>query len=360
MTLKKSLLWLFALMVIIILVISLGWDDIRSALLRVHPMILIGLLVLQTATILAVSFQWRYLLKKTNRPVSLLLTLLINLAGNFIESVTPSVKLGGEAAKVIYYHKYTGLGYDRLTGIMLALKLFSLLPFVVFSALALLLAITVFELPAITLIAFVLLFVVVFMLSLIYYKSSEIDGAVYKKDMPSDNLFPSSRSNISGKINFLLSLIFNKIEKGKRFIRRSTVFARNLTTIKDIYLLVAVSSLVWVLYPVKVFIITRMLDLNVTFLSVIIITFTAYLVSMAPILPGGLGSFEGTMTLMFSLMGFTPAQGMAVALLSRLVTFWFPLLWSGCAAGYLVIYKPRATSIEAGDPVPARGKIYNT
>ena len=53
--------------------------------------------------------------------------------------------------------------------------------------------------------------------------------------------------------------------------------------------------------------------------------FVAYLVSMLPLFSGGLGSFEGSMALLLLLGGITPAEGLAAALLSRVITYWFPL-----------------------------------
>jgi len=116
--------------------------------------------------------------------------------------------------------------------------------------------------------------------------------------------------------------------------------------------LIAVSALIWLLYPVKVFLVTGMLDLKISVPAVAIITFTAYLVSMIPLLPGGLGSYEGTVVLMFAFFGIGPAEGLAVALISRLITFWIPLFWSAASAFYLAVYKPPArqnSTLQADD-----------
>jgi hypothetical protein len=92
-----------------------------------------------------------------------------------------------------------------------------------------------------------------------------------------------------------------------------------------------------------------MLSLEVGLFSVAVITYTAYLISMVPLLPGGLGSFEATMVMMFSLYGLNPAEGLAVALISRLVTYWFPLGLSAFAAVFLTLGKAVKSKRNLGE-----------
>lgn len=109
--------------------------------------------------------------------------------------------------------------------------------------------------------------------------------------------------------------------------------------------MILVSALVWALYPAKVYVVTRMLGVEVDAFFIITATFIPYLISMLPLLPGGLGSFEGSMALLFAAQGATVAEGLAVALLTRTATFWLPLLMSTIAAAYLF-----ATHVQPGSP----------
>lgn len=79
-----------------------------------------------------------------------------------------------------------------------------------------------------------------------------------------------------------------------------------------------------------------MLNFDVGIVAIAVITYTAYLVSLFPLLPGGLGSFEGTMALMFASYGeIFFAEALAIALVARFVTYWFPLLLSALLTAYL-------------------------
>ena len=129
---------------------------------------------------------------------------------------------------------------------------------------------------------------------------------------------------------------------------------RSLMGKRDWYFMLLFSLLVWLLYPVKVFFVAAMLGIDVGHLTSAVSTYTAYLVSMLPLLPGGLGTFEGSMAIMFSIGGFDLATGIAIALLSRCITFWFPLIFSAGAAICLSleghIYFKGAEACKTGNP----------
>ena len=100
--------------------------------------------------------------------------------------------------------------------------------------------------------------------------------------------------------------------------------------------LFAIAFTVWALYPVKVYLVARMLGYNLNQVVVIISTYTAYLVSMVPLLPGGLATFEGTMALVLSSEGIASYEAFSIALTTRLITFWIPLVISGFVTIYYI------------------------
>ena len=66
------------------------------------------------------------------------------------------------------------------------------------------------------------------------------------------------------------------------------------------------------------------------------VTFISYFAAMIPILPGGLGTFEGTMSGLLLVYGLTPEEAVAVSLVFRFVTFWFVVLLS---AAVILLWK---------------------
>ncbi len=345
LTLKNLLLWIIGIIVLTAAVFILGLEEISASIRQVNPVTFVFLVLLQVLTLLAAAIQWQFLLKKSQRKLSLGLVLAINLAGNYVESVTPAVKLGGEAAKVYLFRQHSSLEYDRLAGILLALKYYSMLPFfclvVIFTGSAFL----NYSMPRPALGAFAFLLLFFTAIALLYYRAGDKSVPVSAVQGPERVLPGNNIIKKMCKLEGSLLVLKNKAGKLTAFVNRAALFSRSIANRPERISLISISTAVWIAYPLKVYLVARMLELEIGFFPVAIITFTAYMVSMVPLLPGGLGSFEATMALMFSLNGFNPAEGLTVALLSRLVTYWFPLLLSAFAAAYLAYI--RETNLKA-------------
>ena len=224
------------------------------------------------------------------------------------------------------------------------------------SALSVTLAVLYFDFPAISLYAFAFLAAFFMGVAALYYKKNSNSAVVKGPAETSEKNTDTDAGKIPSIIARLTFKLVHAVSRIPAFLNRASSNSRNLTTFSEGAFLITVSTLIWLLYPLKVFLVTGMLDLNISLRAVAIITFTAYLVSMVPLLPGGLGSYEGTMVLMFSFFGIAPAEGLAAALISRLITFWIPLLWSALGALYLVVYKPPAETSSTTETGNNRAK----
>jgi uncharacterized protein (TIRG00374 family) len=116
------------------------------------------------------------------------------------------------------------------------------------------------------------------------------------------------------------------------------VLAEHLSSVrkqkKAFAALVLLSYVIWLLYPVKMFIITMQFAPSISLFYVSAIAFVAYMVAMLPIFPGGLGGFEGTMTGLLLIAGFAINDAAVITVLFRFVTFWFVLLLSLMYVGF--------------------------
>ncbi len=323
--LRHPLLWIAGVSSILAIVLYFGWQEIAQAFRQADPLIMLGLALLQIITLGMAAYQWRFLLHKLGRRLSFLRVFSIHLAGGFVESVTPSVKLGGEAVKLFLFRQATALPHRELAGAMLAHKYLSLFPFVLLCAPFIILAALRQEVPAPVYVAFMALaavFALIFWLLHCRPERRMTDGPIHSvPPTRSRRPFATLASKIHGMTSFL--------NDGARHSRALTVSAERGG-------LLLISLLIWGLYPAKVYVVTLMLGYDINFLYVALATYTAYLVSMLPLFPGGLGSFEGSMALMLSLGGISPAEGLAVALLARIITYWFPLVFSAAASGALL------------------------
>ncbi|MEJ6952480.1 lysylphosphatidylglycerol synthase transmembrane domain-containing protein [Natronospora cellulosivora (SeqCode)] len=309
---KKTILWFIGIWIITILIINSGWSEIKNSIMNINPPILLALALLQLFTLALTAYQWFFLLSKKSKNLSYLRILLINLSASFVESVTPSSKLGGEAAKVYLLRKETSLSYQSLATIVMTHKYFSLLPFIILCMLALIISSFSFVLPTIVYISFLAFFFLFIMIFYIFSKA----GSLIDKD--SDNK------------------IFNKITGFIVFIQRAISQSRKVLAPNEAIFLFLISLLVWILYPVKLYIISLALGFELSFVFITVVTYTAYLISILPLTPGGLGTFEGSAAFIFSLNAYLFAEGMAAALMLRLITFWFPLILQSIATAYFL------------------------
>ena len=326
MGIKNSFFWVVGILALTACVLVLGWEEIKELLWQVNPNTLILLCLLQVGTLALTAYKWHFLLAKIAPGYSFGRVFAVYLGGDFVESVTPAVKLGGEAARVYLFRRLTALPYTQLAGVLLAHKYISLLPFILICIFFLIMSLIRFELPPLFLLSFIALtglFAVVALL-MRKHRITKVENPVTKMD----NLL---------SLKVPLSVWQKKWQAARIFLQGASRQARTLVSFREQFWLVLISLLVWALYPVKVYLVTGMLGLDVEMLTVAIATYTAYMVSMIPLAPGGLGTFEGSMALIFNLSGLSPVSGLAVALLSRLVTYWFSLLLSAVASASLAL-----------------------
>ncbi|SDZ16821.1 lysylphosphatidylglycerol synthase transmembrane domain-containing protein [Tindallia californiensis] len=323
---KKTLLLILGVVLCIGLMLMLGWEDVYEVISRITFLQLFWLTMLQLGTLFATSYLLHYLLKQKSPKVSLGSVFGINLAGAFVESVTPSVKLGGEALKVYLMQKETGLEYTQLTAITFLSKFFSMMPFLLISLATLIVAFFSIDLPLFVYLAFLgfLLFLGCFFL---FFNLQTIHARATPKGTFKDiKTYPP-----------FFEKIIKKIKKAYHFMIETSQHSK--TIIKDTrkrVFLFSIAFMVWALYPVKVYLVARMLGYNLNQVVVIISTYTAYLVSMIPLLPGGLATFEGTMALVLSSEGIASYEALSIALTTRVITFWIPLMISGCVTIYYI------------------------
>lgn len=336
MRVKQPLLWVAGIFAIVFFVIFLGWEEIALALHRADSKTMASLALLQVATLGMTAYQWHFLLRKMGQQLTFFRVFGIYLAGGFVESVTPSVKLGGEAAKLYLFRRSTSLSHRQLAGAFLAHKYISLFPFVILCAPFITIAALRREIPVLAYLSFAALGIFWGLIFWLLHRRPQDDL--------SQNKPPERAQNLDGSLSFfrsnkILSLAADKLNKLISFLNDAARHSRLLTISAERGGLLFISFLVWGLYPVKVYLVTSMLGYEVAFGAVALATYTAYLVSMLPLFPGGLGTFEGTMALMLSLGGISPAEGLAAALLTRSITYWFPLFLSaGVTAGLLWKY----------------------
>lgn len=85
---------------------------------------------------------------------------------------------------------------------------------------------------------------------------------------------------------------------------------------------------IWSFFAVKAYLVVIFLGVPLSFIEIAVVTYLTYMVGMLPLLPGGLGSFEGSMVFFVAPLGVSVSSGFTLAIVLRFVTFWFVFLIS--------------------------------
>lgn len=350
---RKYLLWLVGIVLLVGLTVAAGWGELVSALRRGSVLVLLGLCVVQVLTLGVVAYQWQYLLDRAGTPVTFRLAAVVTLAGTFVESATPSSKLGGMAATVYLFERTTEAAYDTLSSVLFAQKYVSLPPLAVLSVATVGVAVTRVDVAVSSgayaaVAGFVAVVALLSVLLAIARRRSgggrqpgKGDGPVAEESPAIDDaVAPDGTGTEAGRL-----------ERGIETLRSVLKETGGLLDRRGRYWLYGLAFLLWVVYPLKIYVVAIMLGVDAGVTVAFLGTYLAYLVSLAPISPGGTGTFEGTLALVYVAGGVPFADGLSIALLGRLVTFWFPLVLSAATT---------ATLLTVDDAVPSLQGVADT
>ncbi|WP_146049298.1 flippase-like domain-containing protein [Alkalispirochaeta sphaeroplastigenens] len=275
----------------------------------VSPGAMVLLLLLQVLVLGVLCFQWSLLLaaRAPSGRAPWLSVVPPYLAGAFVESVTPSAKLGGGITRGILFQRRFGIS-SRDVALVIGLQ-----------AAVMILGAALVLVPA-----------------GIFFGGAALEILGEGARVPSLPS-PHGRSLLPGGIAFFLMaalagvILFSKRSWLQRRGQGSAFSRRRLAVAT------ALAAAVWALYPLKVFCAAWALGVPLAFSVTLVATFTAYLAGLLPLTPGGLGSYEAVMTLVLARSGVPLDRALAVTMLSRVVSFWWPLALSSLAAAVLLV-----------------------
>lgn len=283
-------------------------------------MLLIVACLLQIVTIVLINFQWYSLSRQLGEKIAFRKLFYINMMGTFVESITPSVKAGGEATKVMLLKREIGFSTGKSAALVMLQKIISITIFLVLNIVSMIwFSFSVKDVGAnINSILFSCFILIAIIIGLIFFTLSPGRLGKLLKIIP-------LKSTTKEKLNGGIEMFTETIKQ----------FALNK---KGIYKQVGLSIFIWSFFALKAYFIARSLDINISFVAMAVVTYLTYMVGMLPLLPGGIGTFEGSMILLLIPMGVEASNGMALALTLRFVTFWFVFIFSGIYLGcsYLV------------------------
>jgi len=323
--LKK--IWYGILLLLLIFVVT--QLDVRALLssLSAIPLIIFALMIaLQVVSQLLVNLQWYKVAKFSDAKISFRNMFHINCQGAVIDSITPGVKVGGEVTRAVQISRIGNCSGEQAAAVVAVQKLFSLSAFFFINLFAV--GFILSDIPSLqtgglhfvvygVLILFLLLFAF-----LLIFPQKALHFFTRNNDVPRKKVLTKLRKFVKTMLCGLLHL---------------------RQTSKTWVLLLVLSFFIWILYPLKMYLITMHMYPGTSFVFLGAVTFIAYMVAMIPIFPGGIGGFEGTMAGLFIAGGFASSDAVAIAIAFRFFTFWLVMLMSLGFLGVEKIFKTGRT-----------------
>lgn len=265
--------------------------------------------MIQVISQLLVNYQWCRIGKIMGGEYNFFRMLYVNARGMIIEAITPGVKVGGEVTRALLLKnelKYTAQEAATLVTIqkMVSSSSFFLINLFAFTHLSR--EIKYFQGSLVQAIVYFFLIVLFGFLLAMFTLTSLLEDKI-------KNIVPKHRWTVIIQ-TFILTLLFN---------------IRLLKNVKgEVFKQFLLSLSIWVLFPVKMIMLVHLFTANYDWVLLAEITFISYMVGMIPLLPGGVGSFEATMTSLLIILNINSNDALVITLLFRFITFWFVILIS--------------------------------
>lgn len=244
---------------------------------------LIIMAILQLLTIVLLAWQNKLIIQKQNVSFRFFQSLHMQLLGTFFDVVTPMMKVGGEVVKMRYIEKTTQCPKSSCLSMILIGKILSLISLIFLTLLF------GYELISRVTIGWLVgLFLIIATVVFICLKSEKVRGFA--------------------------------IEIKKQWVKLGGLMFIRLMTI---------NSFVWMLFPLKLWVLGLYYDLSISYIQLIGITLFSYFIGNLPITPGGMGTFEAALVFGLTSHKTNYATAIEIALLFRLITYYGVFIVSG-------------------------------
>ncbi|NLM76075.1 MAG: flippase-like domain-containing protein [Clostridiaceae bacterium] len=310
----KKFIWILLFILLSVTFWKFDFSGFIISIRQVSPLAFTALLMVQVISQLLVNYQWCRIGKVMGRDHNFFKMLYVNARGSIVESVTPGVKVGGEVTRAILLKnemKYSTQEAAILVTIQKMVSFFSFFVINLFAFAHISGRIEGFQSGIIKAVVYFLLLALIGSLIFIFKFTSLLENKI-------GNTFPKHRRTAAFK-RFMITLLSNiKVLKSIR---------------GEMYRQLLLSFGIWILYPVKMILLVRLFSTGFDWIFLTGATFVSYMMGMLPLLPGGLGSFEATMTSLLIVMQINSNDALAITLLFRFITFWFVIIISLLYAG---------------------------
>ncbi|WP_406533659.1 UPF0104 family protein [Methanobrevibacter sp.] len=311
---KTVILLIVSVLVLLGMLYFVGIDEVIAAL-KMADLNLIALAIgAQVFTYFLYTWRWKILNKIAGIDASFKKLLPMVLVGLAVNNITPSGRGGGEPVRAYLLFRDTeGSTFDETFAAVVADRALDTFPFVLLAAITISSMALFFDFDIWLLAVMVLAVVVILMLlfAIIYMCINpgfgmRVEGWIlalvrrfYKKN--SESVENSIHDAIVGFQHTMIVLMSNR--KG---------LAYTLT----------LSFAIWIFEILRVYLVFLAFGADINLIVIGEVFIVSCLVGMIPLLPGGLGTVDGLMILLYSAAGIPASVSAAATVIERLISFW--------------------------------------
>lgn len=315
---KPFLLLAIGLAIMAVFIYFIGVDQIWNSL-KVANLIFIGLaIVVQAIVYFLFNLRWKIINNTLDINMGFFKLLPMLMVGLAVNNITPSGRGGGEPVRAYILSKSTEKPFESALATVVSDRALDAFPFLILSVFTVAYLIMYFNLsPFLTgiLVAAVLM-VLVFFILLIY-------ASINKK-------FGDKVTRLISKIaknKFLVKLHKRDPEElEKRIILAVGEFQLSMQEMirhkHILFYALPLSFIIWAVEMLRVYLVFLAFGADVSILLLAVAFVLSSLIGMLPLLPGGLGTVDGLMILIFSAAGISPSISAAATVIERLISFW--------------------------------------
>ncbi|MBU7018426.1 MAG: flippase-like domain-containing protein [Theionarchaea archaeon] len=308
---RPFLLLLAGIIIVIILVFTVGFKDVLDVLTQANPFILAAAVVCEAGAVFLGSLKWKTLLSAFS-PVSMKNAIKGILIGIFFNNVTPVARTGGEPFRAYFMEKKDGISFGDSFAAVALDRIIDSVPFMTIISISIVYFVLLLNLSTQVLIIIILALTLnVGALLLVLYFSLNLEAA--KKLAFSFMMFVARFSNRLEKYEKSINAVVEQYHKAIKTIAAGK---------KNLAYCVCVSFGFWFLTVLRGYLVVLALGYEVDFMVVVVIQMVGILVGAIPLLPGGLGSTDGIMMLLYYSFQFPAALAVTASLLDRFISFW--------------------------------------
>ena len=280
--------------------------------------IIVWAAVCEVLALLSWSLRWKVLLTPF-QSVSFKNVVKGLLIGMFFSNITPVARTGGEPFRAYYLGKKENIPVEDVFATIVVDRMLDSIPFLVIISISLVYFTLRMEISTQMLIILTLIFFLnLVILSLVLYFSFNVRAA--KK-----------------LVNSILRFF-------SRFFKRAETYQNRMETAVDEYheaikkysaqkknlaLSVIISFVFWGFLLLRNYCVIEALGYHLPIMGVAVVQTAGPLVGIIPLLPGGVGSVDGTMVFLYISFHFSSAAAVSVSLVDRFVSFWAPTVVGG-------------------------------